>query len=305
MFICKSFIVFFFVFFSPIRSPINNFTLTFMKFAHHSLFFQEKRKPRSKRFCVNVEQVLSDLRGAPTGLFRTARSWASTKSIVKKERSLTKKHFPESRRVNVKCIFSIFSFFRLTSNELVCSLQEVFLKQCQYSRLASAAIPVEKIYWLTNQMLACQRRGFRFGRDVCNKGGSFYYNLHYRVGKKYSSFASEEVMKLLMPLLKTERKSIFGESQQVFKYQEYLFVDCKFKRWFFYFIFWLHSIFVLKLTKNILKLNYIFLERASGGPQRRKLVDCDKVMKVLIFDYLFSWKTLCPTASGFISLYIH
>lgn len=37
-------------------------------------------------------------------------------------------------------------------------------------------------------------------------------------------------MKLLMPLLKTERKSIFGESQQVFKYQEYLFVDCKFKR---------------------------------------------------------------------------
>ena len=30
---------FFFVFFSPIRSPINNFTLTFMKFAHHSLSF--------------------------------------------------------------------------------------------------------------------------------------------------------------------------------------------------------------------------------------------------------------------------
>ena len=66
----------------------------------------------------------------------------------KKREKLDKKNFPESRRVNVKCIFSIFSFFHLTSNELVCSLQEMFLKQCQYSRLASAAIPVEKIYWI-------------------------------------------------------------------------------------------------------------------------------------------------------------
>ena len=62
---------------------------------------------------------------------------------------------------------------------------------------------------------------------------------------------------------------------------------------------------VLKLTKNILKLNYIFLEHASRGPQRRKLFDCDKVMKVLSSDYLFSWKTVCLTVSGFISLYIH
>ena len=30
---------FFFVFFSPIRSPINNFTLTFVKFAHRFLSF--------------------------------------------------------------------------------------------------------------------------------------------------------------------------------------------------------------------------------------------------------------------------
>ena len=29
----------FFVFFSPIRSPINNFTLTFVKFAHRFLSF--------------------------------------------------------------------------------------------------------------------------------------------------------------------------------------------------------------------------------------------------------------------------
>ena len=66
-------------------------------------------------------------------------------------------------------------------------------------------------------------------------------------------------MNLLMPLQKTARKSIFGQSQQVFKYQEDLLADCKFKRWFFYFIFWLDNIFVLKLTKNILKMNYIFL----------------------------------------------
>lgn len=135
--------------------------------------------------------------------------------------------------------------------------------------------------------------------------GSFYYNLHYQVVKKCSSFASEEVIKLLMPLQKTARKSIFGERQQVFKYQEYLFVDCKFTCLFFSLIFLLHNIFVLKLTKNILKLNYVFLERASRGPQGRKLVDCDKVMKVLSSDYLFSWKALCPTPSGFISLYIH
>ena len=37
----KSFIVFFLYFFSPIRSPIDNFTLTFRKFAHHALSFQE------------------------------------------------------------------------------------------------------------------------------------------------------------------------------------------------------------------------------------------------------------------------
>ena len=148
MFICKSFMVFFCIFFSPIRSPIDNFTLTFMKFAHHSLSFQKKRNSGSKRFYVNVKQVLSDLHRGPTGLFRRARSLASTKSIVKKERSLIKKHFPESRRVNVKCIFSISPFFHLTSNELVCSLREMFLKQSQYSRLASAAIPVEKIYWI-------------------------------------------------------------------------------------------------------------------------------------------------------------
>ena len=135
--------------------------------------------------------------------------------------------------------------------------------------------------------------------------GSSYYNLHYRVVKKYRSFASEEVMKLLMPLQKTARKSIFGERQQVFKYQEYLFVDCKFARLFFSLIFLLHNIFVLKLTKNILKLNYIFLEHASRELKRRKLFDCDKVMKVLSSDYLFSWKTVCLTVSGFISLYIH
>ena len=58
-------------------------------------------------------------------------------------------------------------------------------------------------------------------------------------------------MKLLMPLQKTARKGIFGESQQVFKYQKYLFVDCQFKRSFFYFIFWLHNIIVLKLAKNV------------------------------------------------------
>lgn len=135
--------------------------------------------------------------------------------------------------------------------------------------------------------------------------GSFYYNLHYRVVKKYSSFASEEVMKLLIPLQKTARKSIFGERQQVFKYQEYLFVDCKFTRLFFSLIFFLHNIFVLKLTINTLKLNYIFLERASRGPQRRKLYDCDKVLKILSSDYLFSWKTVCLNVSGFIYLYIH
>ena len=93
MFICKSFIVFFFVFFfSPIRSPIDNFTLTFMKFAHHSFSFQEKRKSGSKRFFVNVKQVLSDLHRGPTGLFRRARSLASTKSIVKEERTLINKN---------------------------------------------------------------------------------------------------------------------------------------------------------------------------------------------------------------------
>ena len=108
-----------------------------------------------------------------------------------------------------------------------------------------------------------------------------------------------------MPLRKTARKSIFGESQQVFKYQEYLFVDCKFTRLFFSLTFLLHNIFVLKLTKNILKLNYIFLERASRGPRRRKLVDCDKVMKVLSSDYLFSWKTVYLNVSGLINLYIH
>ena len=32
---------FFLYFLSPIPSPINNFTLTFIKFAHHSLSFQE------------------------------------------------------------------------------------------------------------------------------------------------------------------------------------------------------------------------------------------------------------------------
>ena len=84
---------FFFVFFfSPIRSAIDNFTLTFMTFAHHSLSFQEKRKSGSKRFFLNVKQVLSDLHRGPTGLFRRARSLASTKSIVKKERSLIKKN---------------------------------------------------------------------------------------------------------------------------------------------------------------------------------------------------------------------
>ena len=139
---------FFCIFFLQFGRLSITYTLTFMKFAHHSLSFQEKRKSGSKRFCVNVKQVLSDLHRGPTGLFRRARSLASTKSIVRKERSLIKKHFPESRRVNVKCIVSISPFFHLTSNELVCSLREMFLKQSQYSRLACAAIPVEKIYWI-------------------------------------------------------------------------------------------------------------------------------------------------------------
>lgn len=207
MFICKSFIVFFVFFFSPFRSPIDNFTLTFMKFALHSLSFQEQRKPRSKRFCVNVKQVLSDLRRAPTGLFR---SWASTKSIVKKEK-LDKKNFLESRRVNVKCIFSISPFFHQTSNELVYSLREImFLKQSQYSRLARAAIPVGKIFWI-DQSDARLPEARLTNRTWCMRrnAGSFYYNLHYRVVIASSAFASEEVRKFLMPSRKTARKSIF------------------------------------------------------------------------------------------------
>ena len=160
MFICKSFIVFFLYFFSPIRSPIDNFTLTFMTFALLSLSFQEQRKPRSKRFCVNVKQVLSDLRRAPTGLFWRARSWASTKSIVEKVRSLIKKHFPESRSVNVKCIFSISLFFHLASNELVCSLREMFLKQSLVAALS--VLP----YWWNKSIRCPPARDEAYDSDV-------------------------------------------------------------------------------------------------------------------------------------------
>ena len=52
--------------------------------------------------------------------------------------------------------------------------------------------------------------------------------------------------------------SIFGESQQVFKYQEYLFVDCKFTCLFFSLIFLLHNIFGLKLTKKYIKTELHF-----------------------------------------------
>ena len=136
---------FFFLYFFFLQFGRLSITLPWLLW---NLLIIPQRNSGSKRFCVNVKQVLSDLHRGPTGLFRRARSLASTKSIVKKERSLIKKLFPESRRVNVKCIFSISPFFHLTSNELVCSLREMFLKQSQYSRLASAAIPVEKIYWI-------------------------------------------------------------------------------------------------------------------------------------------------------------
>lgn len=154
----------------------------------------------------------------------------------------------------------------------------------------------KKITGLTNQMLARQRRGLRIGRDVCE----VYYNLHHGVVIVGITFASEEVMKFLMPLRKIAPKSIFGRVSRCSNIKNIglLIVNLSADSFLLFFC-------CITSYENILKLNYIFFERGSRGSQRRKLVDCDKVMKVLSSDYLFSWKTLCLTSSGFISLYIH
>ena len=99
-------------------------------------------------------------------------------------------------------------------------------------------------------MLARQRRGLRIGRDVCE----VYYNLHHGVVIAGSTFASEEVMKFLMPLRKIAPKSIFGRVSRCSNIKNIglLIVNLSADSFLLFFC-------CITSYENILKLNYLFL----------------------------------------------